>query len=317
MGTPEFAVSVLDTLCRTDYEIAACITQPDKPTGRHMTLTPPPAKVYAESRNIPVYQPASLRTDEFHDLTVSLNPDLIITAAYGKILPQSILSLPSRGCINVHASLLPKYRGAAPVQWSIINGDKITGVTIMNMDAGMDTGDILTQREIPIDPDIHTNELMAALASVGAELLAETLPLYLDGRITPVKQDNSLAVMSPPIRKEQGEIDWNRSGVEIHNLIRALSGWPGAYTFLKESRLKIYRSSLPENAGDVIDAYREKFGEPVPGTILSASKSGITVACGSGALMLLCVQPESGRRMEVCDCAHNYRIGEQFGGEAR
>ena len=188
-----------------------------------MTLTPPPAKVFAAAHDIPVYQPVSLRTDEFLDLTVSLRPDLIITAAYGKILPQRILSVPVRGCINVHASLLPKYRGAAPVQWSILNGDKITGVTIMNMDAGMDTGDLLAQREAAIGPDIHTHELMEILASIGADLLAETLPIYLDGRITPVKQDDRLAVMSPPIRKEQGEIDWNRSSFEIHNQIRALS----------------------------------------------------------------------------------------------
>lgn len=317
MGTPEFAAAVLGRLCLTEYEIVACVTQPDKPTGRHMTLTPPPAKVFAESRNIPVYQPASLRTQEFNDLAVSLRPDLIITAAYGKILPPNILSIPSKGCINVHASLLPKYRGAAPVQWSIIMGDKITGVTIMNMDAGMDTGDILSQKEVPIGPDVHTYELMETLASTGAELLAETLPLYLDGRITPVKQDDSLAVMSPPIRKEQGEIDWNRSGSEIHNLIRALSTWPGAYTFLKGSRLKIYRSAIPGNAGERIDAYRGEFGEPKPGTVVLASKAGITVACGTGFIELLCVQPESGRRMEVCDCAHNYRIGEQFGGSAR
>ncbi len=317
MGTPEFAASVLERLCRTDYEIVACVTQPDKPTGRHMTLTPTPAKVFAESRNIPVYQPASLRTAEFYDLAVSLKPDLIVTAAYGKILPQNILSIPAKGCINVHASLLPKYRGAAPVQWSIMNGDKVTGVTIMNMDAGMDTGNILAQREVLLDPDIHTHELMDVLASVGAELLAETLPRYLDGRIAPVKQDDSLAVMSPPIRKEQGQIDWNKSAFEIHNLIRALSTWPGAYTFLGGSRLKIYRSSLPENAASLIDTYRDKYGEPVPGTVLHAAKSGITVACGLGALVLLCVQPESGRRMEVCDCAHNYRIGEQFDGAAR
>lgn len=317
MGTPEFAVTVLERLCRTDYTIVACVTQPDKPTGRHMTLTPPPAKVFAAARDIPVYQPVSLRTDEFLDLTVSLRPDLIITAAYGKILPQRILSVPVRGCINVHASLLPKYRGAAPVQWSILNGDKITGVTIMNMDAGMDTGDLLAQREAAIGPDIHTHELMEILASIGADLLAETLPIYLDGRITPVKQDDRLAVMSPPIRKEQGEIDWNRSSFEIHNQIRALSSWPGAYTSLKGSRLKVYRSALPDNAAAQIDVYREKYGEPLPGTIVFAARTGITVACGSGFLTLLCVQPESGRRMEVCDCAHNYRISDRFDGETR
>ncbi len=317
MGTPEFAGTVLERLCRTGYDIVACVTQPDKPTGRHMTLTPPPAKIFAESVHIPVYQPASLRTPEFRDLAASLKPDLIVTAAYGKILPPGILSVPVMGCINVHASLLPKYRGAAPVQWSIMNGDQVTGVTIMNMDAGMDTGDILMQKEVPIGPDVHTSELMDTLAAVGAELLAETLPMYLAGRIVPVRQDDSLAVMSPPIRKEQGQIDWNKSAFEIHNLIRALSTWPGAYTFLGGNRLKIYRSSLPENAAALFDSYRELNGEPVPGTVLSASKTGITVSCGSGCVMLLCVQPESGRRMEVCDCAHNYRTGERFNGEAR
>jgi len=315
MGTPEFAAVVLERLCREGYDIAACVTQPDKPSGRHMKLTPPPAKSLAIEKGIPVFQPSSLRTEEFLAQLKSWEPDLIVTAAYGKILPPAVLSVPEKGCINVHASLLPKYRGAAPVQWAILNGDKVTGITIMNMDEGMDTGDIIAQRECPIDPDIDTEKLMARLAGIGADLLADTLPQYLSGQTTSTPQDNSRMTLSPPIRKEQGLIDWSRSAQQIHDQIRALAAWPGAYTALNGGRFKIYCSSIADNREDIIREYRGQNDEPVPGTIIRATKCEITVACGTGCLNLLCVQPQSCRRMNASECAHNFRTGMTFGGE--
>jgi len=315
MGTPEFAATVLEHLCKENYSIIACITQPDKPSGRHMKLTPPPAKSYALQQGIPVFQPASLRTEEFLKQIRSWEPDLIITAAYGKILPQVILDVPTKGCINVHASLLPRYRGAAPVQWSIMNGDTVTGVTIMNMDAGMDTGSIISQCECPIDPDIGTEDLMDRLAVLGSNLLIETLPRYLSGEAIPTAQDDSHMTLSPPIRKEQGHIDWSGTAEEIHNQIRALSAWPGAYTYLNGERFKIYSSVLPENSREVLHSYQEQNGTPVPGTIVYSSKSDIIVACGTGCINLICVQPQSCRRMNACECAHNYHVGIRFGGE--
>ena len=317
LGTPEFAAAVLKRLHNTEQEVIACVTQPDKPVGRHMKLTAPPAKVMALSLGIPVYQPATLRTEEFLAQMKKWSPDLIITAAYGKILPADVLLVPADGCLNVHASLLPRYRGAAPVQWAILNGDKVTGITIMKMDAGMDTGDILSQRECPIDPDEDTVALMARLAVIGAEFLVETLPGYLSGSIKPVPQDQSLVTLSPPIQKEQGQIDWTQSSAVIHNQIRALCGWPGAYTLFNGERFKIYGSRLPENPDELITLYEADYEKPVPGTIIRGVKSGIYVACGTGCIVLTNVQPQSCRRMHVTECGHNYRAGTRFDGEKK
>lgn len=316
-GTPEFAATVLEKLKLTGEEIVACVTQPDKPVGRHMTLTPPAAKVMAVSLCIPVSQPTSVRTEEFLAQMKEWSPDLVITAAYGKILPPAVLAVPADGCINVHASLLPKYRGAAPVQWAILNGDRVTGITIMKMDAGMDTGDILIQRECPVDPDETTMELMGRLAAAGADLLAEALPQYLSGRLRPIPQDNSLATFSPPIQKEQGLIDWTLSSERIHNQIRALSAWPGAYTSHNGGRFKIYGSKLPVNPDELLAEYEKDYEKPVPGTIIRGVKSGIYVACGTGCIILTNVQPQSCRRMQVHECGHNYRAGTRFDGEIK
>ena len=315
LGTPEFAAKVLESLIHAQYDVVACVTQPDKPVGRHMKLTPPPAKVMALSHGIAVSQPSSLRTEEFLNQMKIWSPDLIITAAYGKILPAAVLDVPVSGCLNVHASLLPKYRGAAPVQWAILNGDAVTGVTIMKMDAGMDTGDILSRRECPIDPDETTTVLMDRLADIGAELLLETINPYLTGEIEPVTQNNNLASFSPPIKKEQGLINWSDSAVVIHNQIRALTGWPGAYTQLKCERFKIYESSLPDNAASLLADYEADYQKPLPGEIIRGAKSGIYVACGTGCIILTSVQPQSCRRMTVSECGHNYRTGTRFDGE--
>ena len=314
-GTPEFAATVLFALQGTGYEIIACVTQPDKPVGRHMTLTAPPAKVMALSLGIPVSQPASVRTEDFLAQMNEWLPDLVITAAYGKILPAAVLAVPKDGCLNVHASLLPKYRGAAPVQWAILNGDKVTGITLMKMDVGMDTGDVLVQCECPIDPDENTGELMGRLAEMGAGLLTAALPKYLEGTLRPIPQDNSQATLSPPIRKEQGLIDWTQSSTVIHNQIRALTGWPGAYTTLNNERFKIYKSHLPDNADELLAVYTADYEIPVPGTIIRGAKSGIYVACGTGCIVLTSVQPQSNRRMHANECGHNYRAGSRFDGE--
>lgn len=311
MGTPDLAATVLSRLIKENYEVVLVVTQPDKPVGRKMILTAPPAKVEAEKNGIEVWQPTSLRTEEALEKVRSYEPDLIITAAYGKILPKDMLDLPKYGCVNVHGSLLPKYRGAAPVQWSILNEDEKTGVTIMKMDVGMDTGDILTQADIVIGDRIHTPELMAKLADLGADLLIKTLPGYIDGSIKPVPQNNDEATMSPPITKDQGKISWDRTASAICAQIRALSSWPGASTMWKGGKLKIYDAQVSSD-DTLLNNYREQHGEPVPGTVLYGKKGTLAVMCGDKALLLLEVQPASGKRMKAIDCAHNFEVGAKM-----
>ena len=315
MGTPEFAVPVLESLWRAEYDVVACVTQPDKPIGRHMKLSPPPVKQFAENHHILCSQPASVRPDLFIEQMTNWEPDLIITAAYGKILPQAILDIPKLGCLNVHASLLPKYRGAAPVHWAIMQGETKTGVTIMKTDAGMDTGAILTKAEIELDPNIHTPQLTVALSELGANLLLTTIPEYLSGACKPRPQDEQTATCFPMIRKEQGEINWHQSARQIHNQIRALSAWPGAYTYLNGERFKIYRSEVATEAlagkGEEIQASLPR----EPGKIAFVDKKNMAVACGEGYLFLTCVQPASSRKMDIAECAHNYHIGLVFSGE--
>lgn len=317
MGTPMFSAAVLQRLFKEDYKIIACVTQPDKPVGRHMTLTSPPAGVIAESLGIPVFAPSSLRTEEFLSQMILWAPDLVITAAYGKILPPAVLTIPLYGCLNVHASLLPKYRGAAPVQWAIMNGDDRTGITIMKMDEGMDTGGLLSQRECLIDPNESTEDLMGRLSVIGADLLCETIPGYLSGERKPEPQVESLATLSPPIRKEQGLIEWNRSAAGIHNQIRALRNWPGAFTYLSGERFKIYGSQVSDYADMLLEEYIRENGKPVPGTIIRGVKSGIYTACGYGCIVLTSVQPQSCRKMHANECGHNYRAGTRFDGEKK
>jgi len=315
MGTPEFAVPVLESLWRAEYDVVACVTQPDKPIGRHMKLSSPPVKQFSEDNHILCSQPSSVRTDTFIEQMKKWEPDLIITAAYGKILPQAILDIPKFGCLNVHASLLPKYRGAAPVHWAIIQGETKTGVTIMKTDAGMDTGAILTSAEIELDPNIHTPMLTAELSVLGANLLLTTIPDYLSGACKPRPQDEQAATCFPMIRKEQGEISWHQSARQIHNQIRALSSWPGAYTYLHGERFKIYRSEVATelfaDKGDGIQAVVPG----APGTIVFADKKNMAVSCGEGYLFLTSVQPSSSRKMDIAECAHNYHIGLVFSGE--
>lgn len=229
MGTPEFAVASLDILLKERIDIVAVVTQPDRPVGRKRIITPPPVKKLAIEHNIPVYQPAKVRDEEFIKKLLSLEPDLIVVVAFGQILSRQVLDIPKIGCINVHASLLPKYRGAAPVQWAIINGEKVTGVTTMWMDEGLDTGDIFLQESIEIKDDWTALELFSELSILGGKLLIDTLKHIKSGNIIRIAQDDTQATYAPMLKKEIGKIDWSKSANEICNLIRGTYPWPCAY----------------------------------------------------------------------------------------
>ena len=289
MGTPEFAVPSLEALLGAGHDVAAVFTQPDKPQGRRMTLTPPPVKQAAERHEIPVFQPKTLKAPEETARIASLVPDAVVVAAYGKILPKTVLEIPEFGCINVHASLLPKYRGAAPVQAAILNGDAETGVTTMMMAEACDTGDILLQQATPIGPEENTRELTDRLAQLGAGLLLETLRGVESGTVLPRKQDDARSSYVSLVSKKLSPIDWSRPAQEIHNRVRGLYPWPAASAELNGHRLKVYRS---RPAG-------KEFGEPglvVPGT------ERFIVCCGEGtALELLEVQTEGGKKMSGSD----------------
>ncbi len=290
---------------RKNISVAAVVTQPDKPKGRDLKLTPSPVKVLAEKLNLPVLQPVKARDEKFLGELRGLKPDLIVVVAYGQILPQTILDLPRFGCLNVHTSLLPKYRGAAPIQWAIANGDAETGVTIMRMDAGLDTGPMLATRRTPILPTDDSQILHDRLARLGAELLAQTIPAFVAGEIMPQPQPLADATYAAKIKKEDGRIDWHRPAVQIWNRLRAFTPWPGAFTFLKtEPRphlLKIWKAEAADKSG-------------AAGTILSTDKTGIVVGCGHGALRVLELQREGGRRLmaEQYLAGHPLKAGDQF-----
>ena len=289
MGTPELSRASLEKLAGK-FPIAAVVTQPDKPRGRDLKLQFSPVKILAGKLKLPVLQPARARDGKFISELRELKPDLIVVVAYGQILPQTILDLPKFGCVNVHTSLLPKYRGASPIQSAILNGETETGVTIMKMDAGLDTGGIISQALTPILPEDNSQTLHDRLAQLGAELLVETIPDYIAGKIQPKPQPAEGASYAAKIKKEDGKIDWNEPAEKILDRLRAFTPWPGSFTFLpaepKPQLLKIWKSEVAGNNGQ-------------PGTILSADKNGIVVACGKGALRILELQREGGRRMSA------------------
>lgn len=307
MGTAEIACASLRALLsRRDSSIVAVVTQPDKPSGRHLKETSSPVKILAQENNLPVLQPLRARDEPFIAKLKELSPDLIVVMAYGQILPEKILSVPKFGCVNVHTSLLPKYRGAAPIQWAIANGETETGVTIMKMDAGMDTGPILTQRSTPISSDDNAQTLHDRLGALGAELLIETIPDYVAGKILPHPQPEG-ASYAPKIKKENGRLDWNLPAQVLSNRIRAFTPWPGAFTFLpgepKPLLLKIWRA----------EATNQPNGKP--GEVLQADKLGIVVSCGEGALRILELQLEGARRMSVQEflLGHPMKPGQVLG----
>jgi len=289
MGTAELACSSLQALSTGgSYEVVQVITQPDRPQGRDLKLRPPPVKETALQLGLEVFQPEKVRQDEAQQAIASVKPDLIVVAAYGQILPQSLLDLPRWGCLNVHASLLPKHRGAAPIQWAILNEDLETGVTIMRVDAGLDTGDILTMEKTAILDSDNAQTLHDRLAMMGSRLLLQTIPDYISGRIKPRPQPSDQASYARKITKQDGLIDWNLPAHQLWYRIRAFAPWPGAFSFIDNdtpTMLKIWEA-IPVNA-------------PIrpPGEILSTDASGIVVACGQQALKLLTIQREGKRRM--------------------
>jgi methionyl-tRNA formyltransferase len=303
MGTPEFAVPTLQALIDSPDEVITVICQPDRKKGRGKKLSPPPVKILAEQAGIPVLQPTAIRTDDFLETIRALRPDLIVVTAYGRILPGSLLNLPPLGTINVHGSLLPKYRGAAPIQWAVIRGESETGVTIMQMDEGMDTGDILLPVTLPIGENDTSGSLFDKLSRVGGKALVKAIGMLKEGKLVPVKQDNSLATEAPMLNKEMGHLDWNKEAHELHCLIRGLDPWPSAYGFLTEKRFRFFKPQV------ITGAVQE-----AAGTLCRADKEGILIATGRDYLLIREIQPEGKKRMTVqsCLCGMQLPVGEKF-----
>lgn len=300
MGTPDFAVPTLQALLGSPHQVAGVFSQPDRPKGRGYKLVPPPVKELAIAQKIPVYQPEKMRDGAALEILKELRPDVIVVAAYGRILPKEILELPPYGCVNVHASLLPKYRGAGPVQWSVINGEKTTGVTTMFMAEGMDTGDILEQASVAIGPDETAGELMDRLASLGAELLLHTLKKLEAGEAVRTVQDESQATHAPMLKKADGALDFSQPAQKLYDLIRGVSPWPGAYAYLDDKLIKIHKAVLlPEQKGEA-------------GTLIEGKR--MIVGCAKGSLELLEVQPQGGKRMRGEDFLRGRRpnSGKKF-----
>ena len=301
MGTPDFALPTLRALCENGHEVVGAVTQPDKPKGRGHHLTPPPIKVYAMEQNIPVYQPLTLKGEEFAALLSELDPEMIVVVAYGKILPQNVLDYPKYGCVNVHGSLLPEYRGAAPMQRAIIDGKKVTGITTMLMAAGLDTGDMLLRAEAEIGENDNFEDMHDRLAQCGADLLIKTVEGLEKGEIVPEKQDDSLATYAAKIEKSDCLLDFSKDATVLHDLIRGLSPIPLTFTHTPDGKLlKIVESRI-------IDA--EKVSDKPYGTVISVGED-IKGACGKGILSLLTVVPEGKGKMSAADFVRGRKIAE-------
>ena len=298
MGTPDFAVEALEALASSRHEVTAVFTQPDKPKGRGKAMQFTPVKEVALRENIPVYQPKKVRDPEVIQKIRELAPDVLVVVAFGQIIPQEILDIAPYGCINVHGSLLPKYRGAAPIQWAVIDGEKESGVTTMQMDAGLDTGDMLLKTVVPLDEKETGGSLFDKLSKAGADLLLETLDALENGTVTPQKQGESPTAYAKMLTKDMGAIDWNRPAKELERLIRGLNPWPSAYTFLNGKTLKVWKCAVE----------RAECGKEAPGTIIGVDKSGIHVACGRDALILKEVQLEGKKRMETDAFLRGYQV---------
>lgn len=287
MGTPDFAVPTLECLIK-EHEVLAVVTQPDKPKGRGKAMQFPPVKETAIAHDIPVYQPVRVREEEFIQVLRDYAPDVIVVVAFGQILPESILNLPKYGCVNVHASLLPKYRGAAPIQWVVIDGEKETGVTIMYMEKGLDTGDMIAKTVIPIDEKETGESLHDKLCVLGGPLLLDVLKQFEEGTAVREKQQDELSCYAKMLTKDLGQIDWNRDAVSIERLIRGLNSWPSAYTSYKGKTLKIWEAEVVKGKDSAI-----------AGSIIAVDKTSFTVQTGEGALRILEVQLQGKKRMQV------------------
>lgn len=312
MGTPDFAVTTLQALIESGHEVIAAVSQPDKPFGRKAELRPTPVKAAAEAAGIPVLQPRRLRDPEFTEKLEQLAPDVIVVAAYGKIIPKFILELPRYGCVNVHASLLPKYRGAAPIQWAILDGEPETGVSIMQMNEGLDEGDILNMSRVAISDTETGGSLFNKLAAEGGRLLVETLQLLEEGKIRPEKQPaDSPTPYARMIVKEDGLIDWRKSAAEIERQVRGLDPWPGAYTRLDGKMFKILRSHVPAEGETNVSGYdkiNQNGNVPGIGSVLAAGKEGIDVCTGDGILRVTEVQLEGKKRMAAADFLRGHAL---------
>ena len=297
MGTPGFAVPSLEALLKSDDQVVGVVTQPDRPKGRGQEVIPSPIKVVCQRERIPMLQPLKMKAPEFMEALRQWNPDVIAVTAFGRILPPAILALPPRGCINVHGSLLPKYRGAGPVQWAVINGERETGITTMMMDEGMDTGDMLLQERVVIRPDDTAGTLALRLAEVGGRLLVDTLRQLKAGALNPQPQDPSLATMAPLLKKEDGLIDWTLTAPDIANRVRGLSPWPGAYTYVNGERWILWRVAASEGSQGV-----------VAGTVTQVTKDRVEVATGRGTIQLVEIQPSNSRRMTMTQYLVGHRL---------
>ena len=296
MGTPDFAVPSLEALLGAGHTVCGVFTQPDKPKNRGMKLQPTPIKECALSHGIPVFQPVKLRDGTALEQIRALAPELIVVAAYGRILPQDILDCPPKGCINVHSSLLPRYRGAAPINWAILNGDGETGVTIMHMAAALDAGDIIAQASAPIGPDETAPELTARLAELGGALLAETVARIEAGTAERIPQEEEQATLAPMLGKELSPLDFSRSAQALHDQVRGLIPWPAATARVGGVRCKIFATAAERGSGG-------------PGTVLEAGKNGILIACGGDtALRILELQPDGGKRMRAADYLRGHPV---------
>ena len=288
MGTPDFAAASLEALIDSRHEIQAVVTQPDKPKGRKGELTPSPVKVVAEGKGIKVYQPQKVRDEEFVKTLRAYNPDVIVVVAFGQIIPLSILQMPKYGCVNIHGSLLPKYRGAAPIQWAVLDGEKETGITTILMDEGIDTGDILLKKTIKIDADETSGSLFDKLKALGAETILETLDELEKGSITPTKQGESPTAYAKMLTKAMGLIDFTKSAKELDCFVRGMDPWPSAYTLLAGKTLKLWKVRAVEKSGKA-------------GSVIEIGKESFTIACGEGAIEVLEVQLEGKKRMSAGD----------------
>lgn len=296
MGTPDFAVPCLEALLKEGHTLVGAVSQPDQPKGRGHKLQPPPVKACALENNIPVFQPTKLKDGCFQEVLEETNPELIVVVAYGKILPKYILDYPKYGCVNVHASLLPQYRGAAPIQWSVINGEKVTGVTTMYMAEGLDTGDMIEKEETEIGETETYGELHDRLSVMGAELLVKTVEKLENGTAEREVQKDEDSCYAPMLNKETGHIDWTKSASEILNLIRGTNPWPMAFSLYNGVPMKVITASKAE----------KKSG--TPGEILSADKNGICIACGEESVLVTEIQMQGSKRMDVASYLNGHEI---------
>jgi methionyl-tRNA formyltransferase len=304
MGTPAFAVPSLHALVDAGYDVAAVFTQPDRPVGRGGKLTGPPVKQAAVELGLEVHQPESAKTDAVYAFLQGLSPDVIVVVGYGQIISQRVISLPRLGCVNVHSSLLPRLRGAAPINWAIVRGDKKTGVSTMQLVKKLDAGDVLGVKETPIGDDEYAPELAERLAQMGAELLIETLKRLEKGAVTPQPQDDAASTYAPIMKREDGLVDWNLPAQEVYNRVRGFAPWPGAYTFFRGKRFHIHRARVAS-------------GWAAPGT-MAVEGAGLKIGCGEGLLEALEVQLEGKRAMGAADFVNGYRpvAGEAFSDQA-